>query len=190
MTQDKESQLIKLCQTGEIKNFEGLYEIYIDKIYKYVYYKTLDKETSQDITSETFLKALEKISTFDSSRGNFSMWIYTIARNIIADHYKQYKNIQHELDVWDLEISSDENIIENISNKNLFESLSVYLKELKPHEREILFLRIWEDLPFREIALVQDKTEAAVKMSFKRAIESLKNKVPLNLLFIILIKSI
>jgi RNA polymerase sigma-70 factor (ECF subfamily) len=69
--------------------FSELYETYFDKIYKFVFLKTYDKELAQDITSETFLKALDKINTFKNNKeSSFNAWIYRIAYNLIIDDYK------------------------------------------------------------------------------------------------------
>ena len=86
-----ESQVIKKCQAGELKQFGQLYDSYIKKIYNFVYYKTWHRQTAEDLTSQTFFKALTKIKQFDEIKGSFSSWLYKIARNTVIDYYRQNK---------------------------------------------------------------------------------------------------
>jgi len=83
-------EIVSLCQNSKIDNFALLYEKYIDEIYKFVYLKTYDKDLSEDLTSQTFLKALDKIHTFKvTPDANFRAWLYRIAYNLIVDNYKR-----------------------------------------------------------------------------------------------------
>jgi RNA polymerase sigma-70 factor (ECF subfamily) len=72
-----------------LEHFSELYDIYFDKIYKFVFLKTYDRQLAQDITSETFFKALDKINTFKNNKeSSFKAWIYRIAYNLVIDDYK------------------------------------------------------------------------------------------------------
>jgi RNA polymerase sigma-70 factor (ECF subfamily) len=72
-----------------LEHFSELYETYFDKIYKFVFLKTYDRQLAQDITYETFLKALDKINTFKNNKeSSFKAWIYRIAYNLVIDNYK------------------------------------------------------------------------------------------------------
>ena len=97
----KEQKLIKDCLGGDLKKFGGLYELYIDKIYKFIYFKTHHKETAEDLVSQTFFKALENIKGFDPSKGKFSSWLYRIARNCVIDYYRTKKAKIDIYDTWD-----------------------------------------------------------------------------------------
>src|SRR6056297_2278284 len=87
----RESQAINNCQQGQLDSFNWLYERYIKKIYNFIYYKTMHQETAEDLTSQTFIKALNKINSFDSEQGTFQAWLYKIARNTVIDHYRTQK---------------------------------------------------------------------------------------------------
>lgn len=178
-----EKRLIKKIQAGKKDFFVEIYDLYFEKIYKFVYFKTFHTETSEDITSQVFLQAFEKIDSFDNSR-IFSAWIFTIARNLVTDHFRTNKNHLDIEDFWD--ISSQEDVEIDVSNKVLVDEIKKDFSILSSLQREIIILRFWKDLPFKEIASILWKTQASVKMDFKRWIGKLKKKQILLLLFLLL----
>jgi len=157
-----------------MKDFIEIYDQYLDKIYNFVYYKTFHKETAEDLTSDIFLKALKKLETFDSSKGSLSAWLYQIARNTVIDFYRKKKPDLNIEEIWDL---SDETDIESdFDAAQKIKDARKYLDRLDKTQKEIVILRIWEELPYKEIAEITGKSEAACKMAFIRAIESLKKE--------------
>ena len=177
----QESELISRVQNGETESFAELYDSYIRRIFAFVYSKTHHRQTAEDITSQVFMKALEKISTFDADKGSFNAWIYQIARNQVCDHYRSLKLTKDIEDVWDLD--SGEDLARDIANQDQLEEIRRGMQELSPQQREIITLRVWQGLSHAEIADIIGKSEAACKMDFGRGIKKLKKEVVL-LLFI------
>lgn len=171
------AELVGRAKTGDSQAFALIYDTFIKKIYDFIFYKTMHQQLAEDLTSQTFLKAWKKISQFQ--KGNFSAWLYTIARNIVVDHYRSQKEILTVEDFW--ELKADDNVFEEVEKRLKIEKLREGLSHLKASEREILMLRLWQDLPFKEIAIILDKNEGATKMSFARAMESLKKEMPVEL---------
>ncbi|MDD2681189.1 MAG: RNA polymerase sigma factor [Patescibacteria group bacterium] len=179
--QQIETELVEASRAGNQEAFSGLYDLYIKKIYNFIYYKTLNRVVAEDICSEVFIKVWQKLWQFKS--GNFSAWLYTIARHKIADHYRreqQYFNID---DCWDLADKHD--FLEQIDNGLNFDKVRVALSALKKEEREILIMRFWMDLSFKEIAKQLDKNEGSIKMSCGRALKKIKNNMPLAIFMIV-----
>ena len=87
---------------SETELISRIYHRYVDGIYRFIYYKTYDKQTAEDLTSKTFLKAVEKIHTYDKNRGADSSWLYGIARNQVIDHFRINKQSVNIQDIWDL----------------------------------------------------------------------------------------
>ena len=81
-------ELVERAQAGEAEAFGRLYDQYSDTVYRYIYYRVGGKATAEDLTSETFLRALRRISTFTWQGRDFGAWLVTIARNLVADHFK------------------------------------------------------------------------------------------------------
>ena len=117
-----ESQIIARIKNGELNQFGTLYDLYIKKIYNFVYYKTMHKETAEDLTSQTFFKALDNIQRFDETKGSFSSWLYRIARNTVIDYYRTKKTENNIEDVWDL--SGDENIQSDMDTTQKLQEVS------------------------------------------------------------------
>jgi len=181
-----ELSLIQKIQRGETEAFSKLYDKYIQKIYNFIYYKTYHQQTAEDLTSVTFTKALEKIASFDYKKANFSTWLYSIARYTIIDFYRQEKPNLSLDDVWDL--SDKENIEIDTQNKINLKEIKKYLKNLDVEKREIVFLRVWEGLNYKEIAEIIGKEENNCKMIFSRTMHKLRKEMPLALFIFLLIK--
>lgn len=172
-----EEKIIASCQAGRLADFGYLYDIYVKKIYNFIYYKTFHKQDAEDLTAETFLKALDKIKKFDLKKGNFSSWLYQIARNNVVDHYRQKKSYFPVDDAWDIKDNSD--IERDVETKEKIEKVKQHLQKLTQEQREIVILRAWQDLSYKEIAEITGKSEPAVKMAFSRAIKTLQREMPL-----------
>ncbi len=172
--------LVLEAQAGNSESFGKLYDIYIKKIYDFVYFKTLNKDVAEDIISLTFLKAWNKINQFKN--GSFAAWLYMIARNSIIDHYRQNKTTINIEDCWDI---ADKNDFLGQVDENLnVEIIREAMKNLKTQDREIIIMRFWLDLSFKEIAERLDKSEGAIKMTLGRSLKILKTQVPLAIIIL------
>lgn len=178
--ENDEKEIVANCQKGKIDDFSILYYKYVKNIYKFIYYKVQHRETAEDLTSQTFMKALEKIASFSNEKSSFSTWVYTIARNNVVDYYRTKKNDFDINDVWDMKDNTD--IERDADVKGKLEKIEKYLKTLKAEQREIIMLRVWGDMSYKEIAEITGKSEGSAKMIFFRAIRELKDKMPLELL--------
>jgi len=156
-------------------DFKKIYDDYSDRIYKFIYYKTYNREVAEDITSATFIKAIEKQDSYSKDKGHMGSWLFTIARNLTIDHFRKVKNHMDINDVWDL--STMEDVAVDVENKALLEELKVFLGDLKTAQREVIIMRIWMDMPYKEIARVMEKSESSLKMMFGRTIKILKNQM-------------
>jgi len=167
-----ETQAVERCQNGDLSAFTQLYDDNAKGLYKFIYYKTGHRETAEDITSTSFMKALEKIQSFDITRASFKTWLYQIARNTVIDHYRSFKGTEDIDDMWDL--GDNQNLEAEVEIKMKLDQARSYLNELSAEQREIVLLRVWGGYGFKEIAEMTGKTEAASKMMFKRTIEKLR----------------
>lgn len=177
-------QLVQAAQAGRSEAMAELYDSYAAAIYKFIFYKTMHKETAEDLTSKVFFKVLEKISSFNSEKSSFRTWLYTVARNTVIDHYRTQKKNKNIEDVWDL--SSKEEVDEIVENRLQLEKVQEALKDLKPEQREIVLLRIWQGMTYQEIAEAIGSTEGACKMKYTRAMKVVKDNI-ISLIFFALI---
>ncbi|MFA6105662.1 MAG: RNA polymerase sigma factor [Patescibacteria group bacterium] len=172
----KAAALAREFEGGSKEAFGELYEAYLKPIYNFVYYKTHHKETAEELTAEVFLKAYRSVNSYHSEKGTFQAWIYQIARHAIIDHYRSNKTILNIDDVWDL--GSKEDVAKDIENKIMLEKVQKYIQELPSEQRDIIILRVWQDLSYTEIAEIIGKSEASCKMTFSRALKKLRTSMP------------
>ena len=170
---------------GDREAFGKLYEQFFDRIYRYIYYRTLNRESAEDLCSRTFLKALDSLDSFDAGRGSFSSWLYRIAANSVTDEFRKSGRYETVTDIWDFPGSEDHTV--DVHNRIYWEKLKPVFDRLPPERKEIVLLRVWDGLSFPEIAAVTGKTEAACKMSFSRTIEQLRKSVPFSMLLMFIV---
>ncbi len=166
--------------SGQTEVFGAIYDKYVRKIYDFIYFKTHHKETAEDLCSRVFMKCLEHIANYDAQKGSFSSWLYRIATNTVIDHYRTQKSNVDIVDAWD--IASSEDVARDVENRDQFSQVQKYLADLKPEQREIIILRIWNDLSYKEIAEIIGKSEDNCKMIFSRAVGTMRKEVLLAFL--------
>ena len=179
-----EKDIVIACQQGDMEQFGKLYDRYIKKIYDFVYFKTHHKETAEDLVSLVFTKALEKIAQFDN-KGTFSSWLYRIARNTVIDYYRTKKSDANIDDAWDL--SDDSDIEQDLDVKNKLSEVKKYLQKLTSEQRDIIIMRVWQDMSYAEIAEAVGKSETSCKMVFSRTMKQLRTEMSLTMLILFLL---
>jgi RNA polymerase sigma-70 factor, ECF subfamily len=171
-----ELAILAEIRAGDTDKFGALYDAYFQKIYNYIFYRTRHRETAEDLVGATFLKAVKYLGNFDARKGNFSAWIYRIARNTLYDHYRSTKGTE-SLEDSEEEIASPSNVEKEVSDKQLAAIVKGHFKELSKDQQEVITMRIWDGLSYAEISEVLGKSESSCKTIFHRGIAKLKLKV-------------
>jgi len=166
-------RLVLLCQAGELGEFAKLYDAFLDRIYKFVYYRVGHRELSEDITSTVFMKALQNIQKFNPDKGEFSTWLYTIAKNSLVDHFRSGSNVELPLEEVENVDSGDSPFEQAVRSMDAQKAQSI-LNALGEKERELIVMRLWDGLSHKEIAEILGQSEGSVRTSFSRAMTSLK----------------
>ena len=175
-----ELDLVAKSQKGEFEAFGALYDAYLPKIYRFLYFRLRHQELAEDLTSQTFMKALERIGSFDAGRGNFSSWLYQIARNSMVDHLRANKQVMELEEA--ISVDSGQNVQEDAANTWDVARVRAQLQNLPAQQQEVLLLRIFEGYSHREIAESLGISEGASKVNFSRAIDALQKLLGLLLL--------
>ena len=180
----QEREYILAFQNWDFDAFGEIYETYIDQIFVFVLRKTSDREVAEDLTSQVWMKAMKGLSNFSEQEGaSFKSWIYRIAHNTVIDHYRVQRQ-QVDLDaIWEIGISVD--IVKCIDDSNKLEEVRQFLWELKPIEKEIVLLRVWDELSYKEIAEITGKKEDNCKQIYKRSLEKIQANIILYLITLI-----
>ncbi|MFJ9040320.1 ECF subfamily RNA polymerase sigma factor, BldN family [Streptomyces sp. NPDC102406] len=172
-------ELVERAQSGEADAFGRLYDQYSDTVYRYIYYRVGGKATAEDLTSETFLRALRRIGTFTWQGRDFGAWLVTIARNLVADHFKSSRfrlevTTGEMLDANEVERSPEDSVLESLSNAALLDAV----RRLNPQQQECVTLRFLQGLSVAETARVMGKNEGAIKTLQYRAVRTLARLLP------------
>ncbi|MEV0847521.1 ECF subfamily RNA polymerase sigma factor, BldN family [Streptomyces sp. NPDC049954] len=172
-------ELVERAQGGEADAFGRLYDQYSDTVYRYIYYRVGGKATAEDLTSETFLRALRRIGTFTWQGRDFGAWLVTIARNLVADHFKSSRfrlevTTGEMLDANEVERSPEDSVLESLSNAALLDAV----RRLNPQQQECVTLRFLQGLSVAETARVMGKNEGAIKTLQYRAVRTLARLLP------------
>ena len=174
--------LIGAYKDGDNSAFWDLYKKYIDDIYRFVYRKIGEEKIAEDIVSEIWIKILNNIENYrEQSGATFKSWIYRIAYNTVIDYYRTKKekvDIEEILEPW---FSSD--FWKNIDDKDCLKRVEKYLENLSQKEREIIFLRVWDDMSYKEISEIIGESVDNCKQICSRTMK----KIRANIIFLFLL---
>ena len=158
-----------------MKNIDQIYKQHFKTVYKYLLCLTHDSETSEELTQETFLKAIKNIDKFEK-QSKMSTWLCSIAKNLWYDELrkKKIKEVSTEelFELEDKNANLEEKSISNESKLNLYKRI----QNLDKQTREVFYLKITGDLTFKEIGEILNKTENWARVTFYRGKLKLKEE--------------
>ena len=156
-----------------MQNMEEIYKEYFETVKKYLFCLTHNNDIAEELTQETFYKAVKNIHTFKDDC-KISVWLCKIAKNTWLDSIKKNKNIIDMADNELFEIESlettDETVISNQGKLELYKKI----QKLDEKTRDVIYLRITGDLNFKEIGDIFNKTENWARITFYRGKQKLK----------------
>jgi RNA polymerase sigma-70 factor, ECF subfamily len=167
-----EARLVKLAKSGDSDAFGDLYDGYIDRIYRYVYFRVAEVQTAEDLASQVFLKAWENLDRYKPSGAPFLAWLYTIARNAVIDHYRTRKEtvaLDEALGLSSDGIAPDEQAELHFETESLREAI----RTLTEDQQQVLILKFISGMTTDEIAHQLGKRSGAVRALQMRALQAL-----------------
>lgn len=156
------------------KTFKMVYEHYYDYIYNYFYYHTFQREVTEDLTSITFMKVLEKGNLYDEEKAKVITWLLTIAKNVWVDYLR--KNRKGVISIDDLNEQAVSGDNEIYSQVEVQADIQKMLGNLSERERMIILLHYYMDLSYGEIAMQLDISEKCASVTASRTLKKIKNK--------------
>jgi RNA polymerase sigma-70 factor, ECF subfamily len=174
--------LVHSAQNGDKGAFGKLYGRYVDVVYRYVLFRVGDKELAEDVTSETFLRALRRITSVTYQGRDVGAWLVTIARNLVLDHVKSSR---FRLEVTRAEVDDEskvqagpeQQVLSKITNAELLKCI----EQLGDDQRECIALRFLQGLSVSETAQLMHRNEGAIKALQHRAVRRLAQLLPTGL---------
>ncbi|MEE1158481.1 MAG: sigma-70 family RNA polymerase sigma factor [Atopobiaceae bacterium] len=155
----------------------GLFEEYYPRVFNYLYYRTLNRAVSDDLVSTVMLNVVRSYESFDPTKGNLESWIFRIARNALFSYYRQRKE-SVDVDAVSPEVLSytdDEDVLDEQGAM-----VRKALETLTEEERELVYLKYWEELSNKEIAARLDLNPSTVSTQLWRANQKMKKVVSLE----------
>jgi RNA polymerase sigma-70 factor, ECF subfamily len=170
--------LVRGAQGGDAEAFGQLYDRYVGLVYRYAYHRLGDRPQAEDVTSETFLRALRRIGTLQYQGRDIGAWFVTIARNLVLDHRKsgraRLEIATAELPEHDAGDRPEAAVLTRIANASLLDCV----RQLNPEQRECVVLRFLNGMSVAETAEIMGKNEGAIKALQHRAIRRLATLLP------------
>ncbi|HEY3003962.1 MAG TPA: sigma-70 family RNA polymerase sigma factor [Kribbellaceae bacterium] len=175
----RRAALVDRAQAGDSDAFGLLYDEYSLAVYRYVYARVGSAALAEDLTSETFVRALRALGSFRWQGRDFGAWLVTIARNLITDHFKsgrvRLESPTDEIETHDSETQGPE---VDVLTQATAEVLRRCVAELPDEQRDCLTMRFFAGMSIAETARALDKSEGAVKQLQLRAVRQLAKVVP------------
>lgn len=173
--------LFKLRVKEDPEAFAKLYDIYVKRIYSFVFFKVANREEAEDITSEVFLKAWRYIQEKKNIE-SFSGLLYRLARNAVIDLYRSKTKLKKTIsseEILENEMDEEEGLEKDFENKIgdkiEVQRITAALQKLKQEYREVVTLRYVDELEISEIAEITGKGQIAVRITLHRGLKKLKD---------------
>ena len=175
----EEDTLVAQAKANDPSALSAIYELYFDRIYRYVAVRLSDKDEAEDITQEVFIKVLGAIKNYHRRSVPFSSWLYSIAKHQVIDHVR-HKSRHPASSLENAPVTSPfsgDNPEAAAEISYDMENLRLALIQLTPAQREVIILRFTSDLPMAKVARIMGKRVCTVKSLQHRAIMNLKKKL-------------
>jgi len=166
--------LVEEAAGGNFSAFGDLYSIYLDKIYRYIFYQVHDKMTAEDITEEVFIKAWKAIGSCKGKEKTFSSWLYRIAHNHLINTVRSMQKFTSIEKVDLVDFSDPKQQIETNAD---YQDLIGKMTCLPQNQKQVIILKFIEGLDNREIGKIMGKSEGAIRVLQMRALATLRQKL-------------
>jgi len=171
------AQLLRQAQRHDVQAFDRLYELYVDRIYRYVWYRVRDADLAEDLTVDIFVQVIQSIHTFRiSAKDTVAIctgWMFRIAHNYLSRFFcQQGRSLVGMLpDAAHPEVMDLVTLVQRYERE---EALHAAIAKLSDDQRQVLVLRFWEQLSHAETAKAMGRSEGAVKVLQHRALAALR----------------
>lgn len=174
--------LVELARGGDAEAFGMLFDHYHPQVYRFLYHRTRSVPLAEDLTSETFFRALRRMPDFRWQGKDFGAWLMTIARNLTVDHFKSGR-VRMESTTEDMSRhddvteSTEDAVLANLTHEVLLDALH----QLSDEQRDCLVMRFLQGLSIAETAAVLGRSDGAVKQLQLRGVRNLAKLLPEDL---------
>jgi RNA polymerase sigma-70 factor (ECF subfamily) len=169
-----EIQFIQQARLGNTDAFARLYEAYVDDIYRFIFYRVGDQQLAEDLTSQLFLKAWDRMERYQiRGDASFKAWLVQIARNLVIDYYRTRKDTTSLEQILTVKPDPTINVAKTVERQLQGEWLHTKLQELTDEQREVITLKFIDGFSTKEIARMMNKKEGAIRALQMRGLQAL-----------------
>lgn len=172
-----DAELVMLAKENK-DAFGELYERYVNKIYRYIYYRVGNSDDAEDLTSRVFFRAMAHVENYEDRGLPFQAWLYRIAHNLVANHHRdkeRRKVIPLDEYIANQLFSSDPE--HKTVEKQETERLKEVVRQLPEERQQLLLLKFVHHLSNSEIGEIMGKTEGAIKSLYHRTLLVLRDQL-------------
>jgi RNA polymerase sigma-70 factor (ECF subfamily) len=172
MTDEKE---LVLRAQKDVAAFEAVYDRYFPEVFRFVMHRTGDRDITEEVVANVFFKAMRKIGLFRWKSIPFSAWLYRIAANEIANHYRAEKRRRN----LDRSLTVESEVAPSTSEDPFsYEFIHTYLRQLPQADQNLITLRYFEKKDYAELASIFGKRESTLRVNLHRALRKLEHLIP------------
>ncbi len=158
------------------ENLDWYFNEYYSRIYNYVFYRTMDRTLAEDVTSDVMYRVARSYASFDPNKGTLDSWTFRIARNLLFSAYRSRKN---DVDIDNVaEGAFAEDFDEGDPLDERAELVKAILSNLDEDEREMIYLKFWEQLPNKVIAQRLNMNPSTLSTKLSRALARVRKAYP------------
>ena len=166
------AQIITGCRCGDSESFSQLVDMYSGRLYGYFYRLTGNREVSDDLLSELFVKLVEKIKSYHG--GSFANWLFRIASNLFYDYLRVKQREKKLLEYQQQQQLELEKPPRRQDDSERFDKLQVQLDNLDVDTKELIMLRFYSQLSFKEIAEIRAEPIGTTLSKMHRGLNKLR----------------
>ncbi len=159
------------------KIFSQIYDRYIEKVYRFIFFKVNSQEMAEDLTSETFLRTWEAFKNGNQEIENVQAFLYKTARNLVTDFYREKGKAQLVSAERTAIVDPRQDLEEKAFQRSDLEQIRFALAQLKDDYQNVIIWHYLDDLSISEIAEILGRTEETTRVLIHRALNALKNKI-------------
>jgi len=174
VTKEELSEIIKGCRGGDEQSYYKLVEIYSKRCFGYFYRASGNRAVAEDLLSELFIKLVTKIGTFKG--GSFDGWIFSVSNNIFRDYLRNKLRQKKFFDKQE-EFAKEDDRPASLKNDEGFDELQVELDKLDADSKEVLMLRYYSGLGFKEISQMRKEPIGTTLSRAHRAIKKIRESM-------------
>lgn len=165
--------LVEKSIAGDAESFGQLYDLYIDRIYRHLYYRVGNADVAEDLAAQVFLNAWRAVGRYRLTGRPFIVWLLSIAHNLLVDYYRAKRESTSIDDV--IIPSSDADDPVSLAEKSFASAvMRQAIRKLKRDQQVVVVMRYIDGMEYPEIAAVLSKSEGAVRVILHRALVALR----------------